>query len=74
MQMMLLLEEFWHTYFSGLSQLMEKGPAYGYYSEPSKSYWIVDEPLKTYAEELLDNSGIKVDTDRRFWVDFLVAS
>ena len=53
------------------SLLMERGPAYGYYPEPSKSCLVVGKTLKCYAEKLFVDSGIKVVTDRHLLGGFI---
>jgi hypothetical protein len=46
--------------------LMLKGPAYGYYPEPEKSYLVVDPSNVDKAREIFGNLGVRVVNGQRF--------
>ena len=45
---------------------MERGPQYGYFPEPNKSFLVVDDSFVNEAETLFDDCGIQVVSSRRF--------
>ena len=49
-----------------LTMLMERGPDFGYFPEPSKSYLIVNESNKDLANLLFADFGLKIVTSGRF--------
>ena len=42
---------------------MTEGPTYGYYPKPSKSFLIVKQHHKEYAERIFTGSNIKITTE-----------
>ena len=48
------------------SKLLEKGPSFGYFPEPSKSVLIIDRKFKVEAERMFSDVGIKVVSGHRF--------
>jgi hypothetical protein len=49
-----------------LTDLINRGPSYGYYPEPKKSYLVVKEKFKDVAEEIFGDLGVKIVTGQRF--------
>ena len=49
-----------------LSSLTENGPKYGYYPEPSKSYFVVHPNFVEKAHQLFDRFGIRIVEGRRY--------
>ena len=58
-----LFEENKHSGWGVL--LIENGPKYGYYPEPSKSVLVVGEEFRSRAEEIFQGTGIKVVFSQR---------
>ena len=54
-----------HEWFS---QLCSKGPAFGYYHEPSKSYLLINDRHRCEAERLFGALGVQIVAGYRFWV------
>ena len=46
-------------------QLLDQGPSYGYFPEPTKSYVIVDESFNSDAANIFQAYGVKVVQSRR---------
>ena len=57
-----------HEWFS---QLCSKGPAFGYYPEPSKSYLLVNDRHRIEAERLFGALGVQIVAGHRFLGGYL---
>ena len=57
-----------HEWFS---QLCSKGPAFGYYPEPSKSYLLVNDRHRIEAERLFAALGVQIVAGHRFLGGYL---
>ena len=53
--------------------MTEKGPKYGYYPEPSKSYLVVHPNFVEKAHQLFDRFGIRIVEGRRYLGGFIGA-
>ena len=51
---------------SWMDKLMSAGPLFGYYPEPAKSCLIVKEPFISLAEELFQDSGVRIVSSSRY--------
>ena len=56
---------------SWFKQLMDEGPKYGYFPEPSKSVLVVDQEFKDKAELLFGEFGVKVVSGSRFLGEYI---
>ena len=68
MPMMLQFVDVLNDIHEWFSQLCSKGPAFGYYPEPSKSYLLVNDRYRIEAERLFGALGIQIVAGHRFWV------
>ena len=60
--------------YEWFSLLCSRGPAFGYFSEPTKSFVVVGEQFRTKAKALFHDLGVQVVTGHRVTLSYTVSN